>query len=209
MQITHEGLGEQVSAGGCCGGGGSRVKCIQGMHSVAALAAIKPLQQSGQVNISWPVTPWFHRARMRCIQAATQPPELFAAIWDSDSTRRTAVHKQHRETKPPRSLLTHVRCSKIKCSASETLSVGFEEVWGGIHAWWNHGIWEELRRSWDDMEMLHCSCCFSKLGLVTGLILLPKCIRAQLFRHLIKLWCKLRGCCGAVGRCNQSHLQLV
>lgn len=41
MQITHEGLGEQESAGGHCGGGGSRVKCIQGMHSVAVLAAIE------------------------------------------------------------------------------------------------------------------------------------------------------------------------
>lgn len=117
MQITHEGLGEQESAGGHCGGGGSRVKCIQGMHSVAVLAAVDrlPLDSTGHGRVAF--------------KLRHGPPELFAAIRDGDSTRRTAAHKQHRETKPPRSLLTHVRCSKIKCCASETLSVGFEEVW--------------------------------------------------------------------------------
>lgn len=119
MQITHEGLGEQESAGGHRGGGGSRVKCIQGMHSVAVLAAIKPLaaEWTGYPSI---------------------PPGTDALPSSCDTVRRSCSQPfgtvippgvLHRETKPPRSLLSHVRCSKIKCCASETLSVGFEEVW--------------------------------------------------------------------------------
>lgn len=80
---------------------GSRVKCIQRIHSVAGLAAVKRLQQSGQVSISWPVTQWFHRVHICCVGAATQLPEL--TIRDSNSTRRSL--------------------------ASEMLSVGFEELW--------------------------------------------------------------------------------
>lgn len=60
---------------------GNRVKCI---HSVAGLAAVKRLQQSGQVSISWPVTQWFHRVHKCCVRAATQLPEL--TIRDSNST---------------------------------------------------------------------------------------------------------------------------
>lgn len=41
------------SAGGLCGG--SRGKCMQGSNSAAVLAAIKQLQQSEQVSVSWPV----------------------------------------------------------------------------------------------------------------------------------------------------------
>lgn len=51
MQITHEALGERSLQVGAVVG----AKCMQGNNSAAVLAAVKQLQQSEQVSISWPV----------------------------------------------------------------------------------------------------------------------------------------------------------
>lgn len=70
MQITHEAVGEQSPQVGAVVVLGE--KCKQGSNSAAVSLAEKPLQQSEQVSISWPV----RKELGRCLDGDVVPIRL-------------------------------------------------------------------------------------------------------------------------------------